>query len=108
METTGGSEGSWAPVVVFPDGSPSFVYGFEAGKIWEVMVRGTDSFSGPVSLPNKEVLERMCIAQGYSMDWEDLGDGYWANATFEKSKPKKPGDPRALGKMTVIEGGKEG
>jgi hypothetical protein len=71
-------------LVPFPDGSESFVHGFEAGMIWQRMQNG----------------EAHIAAMGYDMTAEDCGDGCWSIVTFERRRQR----------FTVIDNtaGKEG
>ena len=74
-------------LVPFPDQSDSFVLGFEAGMIWERMVKGEAKIGGldeiATHAQNKEVFERMAAAQGYDLKVSDAADG-WIIAEFSK------------------------
>lgn len=70
----------------FPDGSPSFVNGFEVGMIWQeiegegklVIDRGIDA-GFPIHAENVEVVRRMAAARGYKLEFGAEKDG-WVNA----------------------------
>ena len=59
----------------FPDGSDSFVHGFEAGKIWAeidenrpmVIDRGIEA-GFPIHAENLELIRRMAAARGYTVE----------------------------------------
>jgi hypothetical protein len=76
-------------LVPFPDASDSFVHGFEAGMIWQRMVRGEQEIGGISEVAthsaNAEVFQRMADAQGYDLHIDDSADG-WMIATFVKRK----------------------
>lgn len=83
-------------LVPFPDGSESFVDGFEAGMVWRRMVSGETPIENPVAYhqSNRVVFERMAAAQGYDLVIEDIDHG-WMLATFTKRKKR----------FGVVEGG---
>jgi hypothetical protein len=91
-------------LVPFPDGSESFVHGFEAGMIWQRMQNGEAHIGGldevAKHIENLEVFRRMAAAMGYDMTAEDCGDGCWSIVTFERRRQR----------FTVIDNtaGKEG
>lgn len=85
--------------VPFPDQSPSFVHGFEAGMLWGKMTTGKDPIDSdlPYHADNRAVFERMAAAEGYVMEWRPCdGLDEWAVATFTKRRPT----------FTVIDGGR--
>ena len=62
-------------LVGFPDGSPSFVNGFEAGAIWQQLDSGSVEpidcgFEAgfPVHTENVEVIRRMAKARGFNVE----------------------------------------
>lgn len=75
-------------LVPFPDGSDSFVNGFEAGMIWQRMNAGEHQIGGldeiATHASNAEVFRRMATAQGYSVEIEPSIDE-WIIATFTKN-----------------------
>ena len=86
-------------LVPFPDGSHSFVHGFEAGMIWQRLMAGENPVGGGDEIAkhveNAEVFRRMGYAAGYDVTIEEL-DARWINVEFVK-RPKRFG---------VIAGGK--
>jgi hypothetical protein len=83
-------------LVPFPDGSASFVNGFEAGMVWQRMVAEESPIENPIAYhqANRTVLERMAAAQGYDAEFEPCCDT-WAMATFTKRRNR----------FSVIQGG---
>ena len=88
--TTTPSATSWQCLVAFPDESASFVYGFEAGMIWEYLQRGETVLESVVHEANREVLQRMALASGYVADWAESFDEEWVQVCF-----RRKGDPPA-------------
>ncbi len=84
--------GEYRLVVPFPDGSPSFVHGFEAGCIWQRMNAGEYQIGGldeiALHTENVEVFERMAAAQGYDIKIDDSSDRDWSIVTFTKRRDK--------------------
>lgn len=74
-------------LVPFPDGSESFVHGFEAGMIWQRMVLGEFKIGGLDEVAthgeNSDVFQRMADAQGYDLSIMPAGD-CWIIPTFTK------------------------
>ena len=66
-------------IVPFPDQSKSFVHGFEAGMIWQCMLDGEREISPDVAVhaDNEEVFRRMASAQGYDIEIDGRGDGWF-------------------------------
>lgn len=56
-------------LVSFPDQSHSFVHGYEAGMIWEMMQRGDPLINRTVHAANVRVLQRMAEASGYTAEF---------------------------------------
>lgn len=101
-------QGSYNLVVGFPDGSPSFVHGFQAGQIWECMARGDPSMALTVRLDNEEVIRRMAAAKGYDVKWEALEpiEHGWASASLSLAEaPSATDKARAIG-FSVVKGDK--
>ena len=78
-------------LVPFPDGSTSFVHGFEAGMLWQRMCAGEAEIANPIAYhtANLEVFGKMAMAQGYDMESE-APDEEWVILTFRK-RPKRFG-----------------
>jgi hypothetical protein len=67
---------SWGLVVAFPDSSPSFVHGFEAGQIWQMMQAGVSELERTIHAANEEVIRRMCTAEGYEAKFAPSADEF--------------------------------
>jgi hypothetical protein len=91
-------EGTYSLVVAFPDGSESFVNGFAAGQIWEAMDRGDPEIARTVVAGNEEVIRRMALARGYSVEWIPCGMVEWADVTLtlENAAPLDRANPHGL------------
>jgi hypothetical protein len=91
-------EGTFALVVKFPDASPSFAYGFEAGGIWAVLRNASPACYGTLEEPvtlrveNHELYQSLASTLGYEYHaWFTEVEG-WNYCTFTKlevtPKPK--------------------
>lgn len=60
-------ENEFRMLVRFPDQSPSFAYGFEAGTIWTDMIEGREIRDRAVNEHNRAVIEEMANARGYDI-----------------------------------------
>jgi hypothetical protein len=77
----------------FPDGSASFVNGFEAGMLWQRIENGEtvidcgihDGF--PVHTENVELIARMATCRGYSLEQQSSAEGWTAVRLSLSSKP---------------------
>ena len=78
---------TWQPVVLFPDESPSFVHGFEAGMIWALMEAGQAVIERTCHEENREVLTRMADRLGYALDATATDVPGWADFRFQKQRP---------------------
>lgn len=77
-------ESGWQLVVEYPDQSPSFGHGVEAGKLWQRMVAGTVAEFECYTLPeNREVLRRIAAHLGWHIDRTSDGD-FWDYSKFTK------------------------
>ena len=84
-------DAEFRPFVTFPDGSPSFVNGFEAGMIWQMMQDGVEEIAPqtPTHWENLPLFIEMAKAANYEIvECEQLDQAEWGNVTFRKSKPK--------------------
>jgi hypothetical protein len=63
-------------VVAFPDGSPSFVHGYEAGELGARLKSGTEAEIEKLTVhaANEEVIRRMSIAWGWECEFEQCKD----------------------------------
>lgn len=72
-------------VVSFPDQSASFVNGYEAGMIWERMKTTNEEFECTTHSENREVLKRMSINLGWSMEHKECEIEGWDECKFTKT-----------------------
>ena len=71
-------EPGWQLVLAFPDGSASFCYGFEAGRIWERMRRFPhDTIDEVVSDENRELYSRMAQSADWTIAFEPVNNDGW-------------------------------
>ena len=83
-------------LVPFPDGSDSFVNGFEAGIIWAKMENeeekigdfGDNEIGLPYHSSNIDVFRRMAAAKGYDIEVEPTKYSEWIMVTFIKRRPQ--------------------
>lgn len=74
-------------LVPFPDASPSFVHGFEAGMVWQRMVCGETPIDNDCAYhtENRAVFCGMATAQGYDAEFTPCdGLDEWMMVTFTK------------------------
>lgn len=87
-------------VVSFPDQSPSFVHGFEAGGIWEQMkfarLGASAALSMTVHTENLEVIERMAISQGWTFSATLTAVQGWHRIEMQFDKEPKRENPHGL------------
>lgn len=69
-------------IMPFIDESESFVNGFEAGQIWELLQAGEMIESRPCHLSNKEQIKMICELFNCNYMIEDIADG-WAILTVK-------------------------
>lgn len=77
-------------LVSFPDQSETFVLGFEAGQLWEVLKSGSGdmAYSLTMHTANEEVFTRIARHYGCTAEFKRL-EGGWSEATLRRSsKPK--------------------
>lgn len=82
-------------VVAFPDQSPNFAHGFEAGKIYERLSRlnvGEGSIAGVYELivpENEEVIRRIAEAKGWQVEIVPSTEAptEWLKVAFVKVGP---------------------
>jgi len=93
-------------IVSFPDQSESFVLGFEAGIIHETMTNGRlAEFEKTTHTLNKEIIERLCVAYGWSAELAPSSVDGWHWAKFTKTKAPDRLNP--MGLRLVKENGDE-
>jgi hypothetical protein len=77
-------------LVSFPDQSATFVLGFEAGQLWEVLKSGSGemAYSLTMHTANEEVFTRIARHYGCTAEFKRL-EGGWSEATLVRSsKPR--------------------
>jgi hypothetical protein len=97
MTTTesGISEGGYSLIVSFPDQSPSFCHGFEAGQLWERMCRfpiglppdGVADIETITRIENREVIRRMADNRGWQVETKKTDVEGWDATTLRKVAP---------------------
>lgn len=93
----------WSLVLAFPDETPSFAHGFEAGRIYERICRmnvGEDAVAEIVEITNaenRELVQRMAAVKGWAVEIAPTGTEGWDSVTFRKTGPssKRP-NPNGL------------
>lgn len=83
-------------IVAFPDGSASFVNGFEAGRVDQQMIDGVPEFEMTAHSENEEVFRRMAIAMGYEFTFENTEYSEWQFVKFKKVTAPKTNNPFGL------------
>ena len=78
----------WRCLVPFPDGSESFVNGFEAGVVWERMFCGEVEIKSTLHTENAEVFRRMAAASGYDLTSKPTEFEEWTTFTFTKRRSR--------------------
>ncbi len=80
-------------VVAFPDGSPAFVHGFEAGGIWrELRFDGPDvldygfEIGFPLHTENVGLFQRLAAITGYAVEMKPTELEEWTAVRFTKSR----------------------
>ncbi len=85
-----------AMVFAFPDGSASFVNGFEAGMIWAEIERGESVIDRgfdegfPIHTENVELAQRMARSRGYQLETREGGAEGWTAARLTLTGSGKP------------------
>lgn len=76
-------------VVAFPDPSPCFVHGFEAGQLYEHMLNpaSPSEIERTTHVENREVLERIAVAKGWRLERMPSGIEGWDYTKLTKIKP---------------------
>ena len=74
--------GGYELVLAFPDASPSFAHGMEAGRLWERLRQERRVHEEMIHTANREVVGRLAAAYGYVVDFADLAQGSWSSARF--------------------------
>jgi hypothetical protein len=84
------TEAGYRLLVSFPDQSPSFTYGFEAGCLWTTMRQGgLAEIAATTRVENREVIRRMADHLGYALDVEPTETEGWDDTTLMKIKPAR-------------------
>jgi hypothetical protein len=81
---------SYELLVSFPDQSESYVLGFEAGQLWEVLKAGNGDMVYLVTMhtANEEAFTRIGRHYGCTVEFVRL-DGGWSEATVLRSRKPK-------------------
>ncbi len=94
---------SYGLIVAFEDQSPSYVHGYELGKLSAFMEglappEQIDGHETTVHAVNRVTLDRMCAAFGWSASWRvDPAFPDWAFVTLTKTeKPTAKPNPYGL------------
>lgn len=89
------SEEGYSLILSFPDQSPSFVHGFEAGTIFQRMSENEPIIDKgfiedfPVREENLELYQRMSAYKDYSLETRESEHG-WVAIRFTKNPKSKP------------------
>jgi hypothetical protein len=71
---------SWGLVLAFPDESPSFTHGFEAGRLYELLSstpsKLTTRISSTIYADNLEFSRRAAVQLGYDIEEQHSSDGF--------------------------------
>lgn len=74
-------------VVKFPDPSPSFVHGFEAGRLWQRMSGNERVIDETVHVENQELIMGMAMSKAFADSFGEAKDGWMSvqlvNTTFD-------------------------
>lgn len=90
--------------VSFPDESPSYTHGFEAGGIWQRMKAGREvTITATTHVENREFFRRAAVAEGWSCSIQPTTVEGWDELTLVKefARSTRP-NPHGL---RVIEAG---
>lgn len=107
IETAPGMVG-YELVVAFPDDSPSFCYGFEAGGLWERMKRGdVAEIEVTTRNENHEVIARMGVALGWTVAVKPSEVDGWDYTTLTKVAPApERANPHGLRIIAALSSGR--
>ncbi len=75
-------ESGWGLLVRFEDQSPSYCYGFEAGKVWRDMELGTSPIETTFREENLHTLSRMADTMKYQFAHDITSVEGWLTGTF--------------------------
>lgn len=74
----------------------AFVHGVEFGQLWQRMCSGTESeISGTFHTANRDVIERACAAEGWTVEVKPTDYDEWIEATISKTTKART-NPRGL------------
>lgn len=77
-------------LVSFPDQTPNFVNGFEAGQLWERMRSGKEAeIEVTTHTENREVIARMADQYGFALEVEESDIDGWDNTILSKKRPQR-------------------
>lgn len=79
-------------LVSFQDQSETFVLGFEAGQLWEIMRNTANTFVTSIHAQNQELVMRMCGSLGWTPEFTKHDDKIfegWINVKLTRgTRPK--------------------
>lgn len=75
---------SYELILPFPDGSESFVNGFEAGEIWALLRSGQIPDRRPVHTANLDLINRMAVMYGCVARFDLTPWPEWTDVSFER------------------------
>jgi hypothetical protein len=78
------AHGGWRLLVAFPDQSPSFAHGVEAGKIWMRLKTEAGTIECVTMVENAEVLRRLAEYQGWRVEHTLSEVAGWNQTTFTR------------------------
>lgn len=77
----------WGLIVAFPDDSPSFTNGYEAGQIGRRMQCAEPSIETTLHTENAEVISNMALHYGYTVDIKPTDVAGWSECKLTKARP---------------------
>jgi len=75
--------------ITFPDQSPSFLHGFEVGRIWQQMEDGMLLIEEVVSVANEAVLLQLGLACGYTVSFFSLATTSEQQTVLLRRQPRR-------------------
>jgi len=100
------SEAEYSLILAFPDESPSFAHGFEAGLLYQRLLAGETPIEDVAHAENREVVSRMAERCGYECRLEEAEVEGWLTVRLEKKRYLPP--PRNPYGLRVVKRGNFG
>lgn len=91
-------QANYGLIVSFEDQSDSYVHGWEAGGLWQRMRSGIEAeIEATVHTANRETISRMCVAEGWSVEFTATEYPEWLQMAMTKDRkaPERP-NPHGL------------